>query len=298
MKTYLRACLVLLLVVMSAVAFAEPITLEYKFTAGEVDKYKVTMEMSMDMPGMGSKTTAPPMNTSITMTWTQKTLEVNADGSAKLRVTYGEPMISGPKTPHSAAKTTKLGGQSVIMTMSKRGQMLSMDGLDKVMAASGLKNMDFSKLMCSSSRNALFPEGPVEVGQSWTQCAPLPFGKSQMNVTTTLVGADQQLWNQKAVQIKQTTVGQIDVNELMRTVTVGANVGGKSAPYLSSVTGALDLNGDMTYMFAPAIGKLLRGDGLMQAKMTMNVPGGAAKHGAPSTMSFTMNMRMTITRFK
>lgn len=298
MKTYLRVCLVSMLVVMAAAASAEPITLEYKFTVGEVDKYKMTMDMSMEMPAMGSKTTAPPTNMSMTMTWAQKTLEVNPDGSAKLQVTYGEPTISGPKMPANAAKTTKLGGKSVIMTMSKRGQMLSMEGLDKVMASSGLKNLDFSKFTSGASSGPLFPEGPAEVGQSWSQEIPFPFGNSQMNVTSTLVSTDEQLWSQKAARLKQVFNGQLDLADIMKAVGPAAAGSAKGAPDLSSMTGNAGFDGHMSFVFAPELGKLLKGDGNVGIKMTMNMPAELTKQGAPPSVCMNMNMRMTITRFK
>lgn len=295
MKSYTRMCFIAVLALMAAAAFAEPMTLAYKFTPGDVDNYKMSMEMSMQMPGM------PAPNTSVTVTYTQKVLSVNPDGSAKIQVTYGAPTLSGaPAAAKGAKAAAKLEGQSVIMTMSPRGQMLSMEGLDKIVAGSAMKNMDFSSLFSNSSNQALFPEGPVDVGQSWSQDVPFPFGGGQMKITSTLEDADMQIWNQKAVKIKQTFTGCLNMAQVMKAAMAGVDSTGKTAnmPDLSKMMGDMNLDGDMTFLFAPEIGKLLKGDGAVKMNVVIAMPSDAKSHGTPSTFKMDMTMTIHITKFK
>lgn len=301
MRRFALFCIAVTLIIAAVAAIAEPVTLEYKFKAGDVDKYKMTMDMSMQMSGIPAKEGVPAMNMSMLMTCIQTTLAVNPDGSAKVKVTYGDMKITGlPKSAkaETKTKTNALAGQSIIMTMSKRGQMLSVEGMDKLMAAAGAPSMDFSKFLNAASNQALLPEGPVEVGQSWEQEVPLPFGDSKFNVTSTLESTDQQMWGLNAAKVNQVFNGSFDIADIMKAMMGGLNTGAKGMPDMSSFSGTADMSGDMSFLFAPTIGKLLKGDGTMQMKMTMNLPPEAVKQGAPASFDMNMNMRINITRFK
>ncbi len=259
------------------------------------------MDMSMQVPGMSGKEGVPAMNMSMSMTCIQKTLAVNPDGSAKIKITYGDLKYTGlPKNAkvETKAKANALAGQSVTVTMSKRGQMLSVEGMDKLMAAAGAPNMDFSKFFNAASNQALLPECPVEVGQSWTQEVPMPFGDSRMGVTSTLDSTDEQVWGVPAAKITQVFDGSFDIAEILKAVMGSTNAGGQGTPDLSSFQGTANLTGDMSFLFAPSMGKLLKGGGSMLMKMTMSMPPEAVKQGAPASVDMNMNMRISITRFK
>jgi hypothetical protein len=298
MRAYRTICAVLLTVLGASAAFAEPVALQYKFKVADIDKYKMTMDMSMQIPGTPAKEGASPMSMSMTMTCTQHTLAVNPDGSAKIKATYGKPTITGQPASAKGAKMPNLAGQSITYTMSKRGQTLSVEGLEKLMQGTPLKNMDFSGLFSSASNQALLPEGPVEVGDSWYQSVPFPFGGGTVGVNSELESADQQIWGLRAAKIRQTFAGTLDLGELMKSIVAGLDTTGTHSSDLSSMSGSMDLNGDMSFLFAPSIGKLLKGNGIMQANMTMNMPSSAVSQGAPSTLEMNMTMRITITRFK
>lgn len=85
MSRFLRASATALLLLAATSAFAQPIKLQYKFTPGEIDKYKLAIAVTLAMPQMQGKS-IPPMNFAMTMTTTQKTLGVLPDGSAKVRM--------------------------------------------------------------------------------------------------------------------------------------------------------------------------------------------------------------------
>ncbi len=296
MKSCIRMCLIAVLLLSAVAAIAEPVTLAYKFTSGDVDKYRMTMDMSMSMPGMTGESGVSPMNMTMSVTCTQKTLSVNPDGSAKIKMTYGAPVISGSSAvAKNAAKAPKIEGRSVILTMSKRGQMISIEGMDKLMGGQALPGMDFSSLLSSQ---ALLPEGPVDVGQSWTQAVALPFGNSDMEVKSTLDDANVQMWNLQAAKVKQTYKASINLADMFKAIGAGSAAKGAQMPDFSKMAGDLTMDGDMSFVFAPSIGKLLKGDGTIRADMTMNMPPEAVKQGAPSTIKFGMNMTIGLTRFK
>lgn len=298
MKAYRTICAVLLIVLAAGAAFGEPVTLEYKFKVGDIDKYKMTMDMSVQMPGMPAKEGVSPISMSMTMTCTQQTLAVNPDGSAKIKATNGKPTITGGPASAKGAKMPDLAGQSITFTMTKRGQTLSIEGLDNLLAGSPLKNMDLSSFFSPASNQALLPEGPVEVGQSWNQSVPFPFGGGAIGVNSELESADQQVWGLNAAKIKQRLAGSLDIGQFMKSLMAAVGTGGKQAVDLASMSGSLDLNGDMSFLFAPSIGKLLKGDGTIQAKMMMNMPSDAVRQGAPASIQVNLSMRINITRFK
>lgn len=292
---------VLLLAAAIGAAAAEPIALEYKFRKGEVDKYRLAVEMSLDLSGVAAaagQSNVPPMNMSMSVNLVQKTLDVYSDGSAKVRVSYSNPVIQGVKMPAAASKSAKaLQGQEIVMRISKRGRIISVQGLDKLMAGSGF-NMDFSKLFDASAGNVILPEGPVEVGQSWTDSIPIPFGSSQIHLQSTFAGYDEEIWNLRVARIRQSCCGSLDLKEMFETV-LRAIAGSmkQNAPDFSSMSGELGLNGDMTEYFAPSIGKLLKSNGTLSAQVAITFPQSLTQQGAPSSLSCGVNMRMAMTRF-
>lgn len=181
--------------------------------------------------------------------------------------------------------------------MARNGQTLSVDGLGNSMASSGLQNFDLSKLLSSTSGNALFPDEPVEAGQSWTQDVPLPVGDSQINVVTEYV-ADRQVRNQRVAVLKQTISGSIDFGDIMRAICAGLTSTGKPAGSMPAMTGGLDLQGEVVYNFGTATGKLLNSDGLIQAQMILNMPPEATEQGAPRSLSFAVDVRIALTRIR
>lgn len=296
-----RTCAIILLIALAvSAAVAEPVTLEYKFKKGGVDKYRLALDLSLDLSSIAAASgqNMPPMNFAMSVDLIQKTLDVYSDGSAKVKVTYTNPVIRGTGIPAAASKSAKaFQGQPVVMRISKRGKTMAIYGLDKMMSKAGV-NLDFSEFMNASSGNVFLPEGPVEVGQSWTESIPIPFGTSQIYLQSTFAGYDEEIWNLRVARIHQSCSGRLDLKEMVQSfLNAMASQLKQSPPDLSSMSGQLTLNGEMTEYFAPSIGKLLKSGGVMSAQIDVTLPQGLTKQGAPASLSCGVNLQMAMTRF-
>lgn len=302
MSNALKICAVILLLAASTAGCAEPIPLEYKFTKGEVSKYRITLWVSLDLSELAAasgKTIQPPTDVSLTMTMVQRTLAVNPDGSAKVRTVFTAPVVGGIKMPPSASKqATALLDQGIVTTISKRGLPIAIHGVDKAMSSYGLQKIAVRKLLESTSATAFLPDGPMEVGQSWNASIPTPFNNSQIYMQTTLAGADEEIWNLGVARIRQTCTAKLDLKEIMEGfLSAFAGKVKQGVPDLSSTSGYVSANGQMTHYFAPSIGKLLKSQGDLEVRISVTPPPGLAPKGAPSTMAFGVNLRMAMTRF-
>lgn len=184
----------------------------------------------------------------------------------------------------------------MVMTVSRRGQVLGFEGMDKLAASPMLKNLDFTSLFSFTSNQALFPEEPVEVGQSWDQNISLPLGNSWMGVSSTLVSRDEVVMNRQAARVTQTLMGGIDMAALMKSIMSAADTKGQMPFDISSMVGDLNLDGRMTYLFAPTIGKLLKGSGSVRAGIDIKMPPELAKQGAPQSLAIRVNLGVNISR--
>lgn len=302
MRFAAKVCAVVGLLAGATAALAEPVALQFKYTKGEVDKYRMTLGVSLDLSELpaGAVKTAPPV-TDVTMTiaMVQKTLAVYPDGSAKVRITFSQPSFEGIKLPPDASKAAgSILGQGIVVTLSKRGLPLSVQSLGKLTQSAKMPKVDLSSAFNASSSFAFLPPGPVELGQSWGANIPLPFANSQLNVQSTFAGADEEIWNIPVARIKQTCSGQMDLKEMVQSLLTAAAGSLKgAAPDLSSMSGYLSLNGEMTHYFAPAMGKVLKSDGSLQAKISVTMPPDLIKQGAPPKFAVGVNLRMAMTRF-
>ena len=204
-------------------------------------------------------------------------------------------MTGSPQTQ----KPPRIPDMSITTTMTPEGRVLNVEGLDKMMAASGvvLQGMNSYQMINSVMKcNVLFPAEPVDVGSNWKQVVPMPFGKGDMRVSSTLTAIGEQIWSQSAAKITQTFDAQMDLAEMIKPMVDSMPAEARSA--MSSMSGRLDLVGSMDYLFSPAMGKLLTACGDMTVTTNMKIPAEAVKSGAPSEISMDMDMKISLTRFK
>jgi hypothetical protein len=192
---------------------AQDTTLRYRWTKGEVVRYRTTTQTDMTMsgiPGMGD------MNVTTSMVQVTKmvTDSVAADGTATVKVTYESvkmsmsiPMMGDvvfdSANPAAAAGNPiaeglkplgALVGQEFTITSSPLGKILKIDGLgpifDKVKAqleasgagAGGLGGANnLSSILSEDAQrstmqqaSAPFPEKPIKAGESWDNSFKIP----------------------------------------------------------------------------------------------------------------------------
>jgi hypothetical protein len=212
--------------VASAALTAQDTTLRYRFTKGEVLRYRSVTQTDMVMsglPGMGD------MNIATTMTNVMKTVtdSVAADGTATVKVTYESmkmamsiPMM-GDVTYDTAAPPpdgnpitdafkplSALVGQEFTMVMSALGKIQKVDGLkpilDKVKAqaesvpggAAGMPGgnnlqaflSEDAQVQMLQQGSAPFPDKPVKAGDTWENSykSPNPMGNQLIAYKYTL----------------------------------------------------------------------------------------------------------------
>ncbi len=149
---------------------ARPLTLRYKWTPGEVQHYKATMDMNitMDMTGLGPKAPGlmPPMIGHTTMAYDLTVQSVNpADGSATLteHITQMSATLNGKPMPGMETGLDANKGD-VTLVLSPLGKMLSMH-LPVSDAGKLPPGMDLSKI--GEATPATLPSFPAHVGDTW-----------------------------------------------------------------------------------------------------------------------------------
>lgn len=291
--------IILALFVVSEV-HAEGVKLAYKFRAGEIEKYKLSMRINIDMTGFPQTPSAPtPMTMNMTMIMRQKTLGVYPDGSAKVYITCDEPKISVPGTIRLPKQQFK--SPPITMVMAPDGSVQKIEGLEKAFAFGDTKGPDLNALQLKGLMNfmgqaAVFPSVPLEVGQSWENSIPLPFGGSQIKIISTLASANCAVSKTTAAKIEQTFDGNLDFSEILKSISGMIPADDQGREILSGMTGGMEMFGTMVYYFAPSLGKILKGSGEVVANLAISMPPQLVKMGGPPQIDMTMNMTYNLTR--
>jgi hypothetical protein len=268
-------------------AQAEPIKLEYKYTEGEVDKYKVVTEMNVQ-PLSTTGADVAPMNVTVRMTALQKTIDVLPDGSAVVDVTVKDAQMSGTTSSKAAGPE-----KTIRMTVSKQGQFLNVEGAESMTGNSGNMGMDFSRIFGQAGQNVFLPVEPVEVGASWQSSVPIPFGGGNISLSSSLTSAGDQMWGQSTARIKQDFIGTMDLGQIIRAIA--GRMQGNDAKMLESISGSANLKGSTEFCFAPMLGKLLTANGTTNAIINIDMPAGA---GQNKSVRMNIDMKTSTTRFK
>lgn len=295
-KSIILSFAAMFLLIALSLAHASPVELKYKFTKGEVDKYRLTLNVNMSIPGMPAD--AAPADSNVSLVMLQKTLDVMPDGSAKVQLSYTDHNMSIPGV--SKEQTGKLPSQTATLTMSKEGKVLSVEGLEYPSCSSAGSGMDFGQVLSQVGFTGIFPTKPVEIGESWTQALPIPFGGGNIKISSTLVSNNENIDKQNASKIKQDYNGNIDLNQLMKAIesSTPQDIKGDMGQTMSSISGDVKVNGTTTFYFSPTLGKLLKANGNIVSNIKINMPEEAIKSGAPSQIDMVMNLKLTVVKFK
>jgi len=280
-------------------ACADGIKLAYKFRAGEIENYKLSMRISIDMAGFTKIQSPLPMKANIAMAMRQKTLGVYPDGSAKLYITCSDIKINVPGEKTLQKQNFK--SSPITMVMAPDGSVRKIEGLEKTLAFSGTRGADLSVLQVKELMNfigqaAVFPPSPLEIGQSWESSIPLPFGGSYIKILSTLASANCAVGKTNAIKIEQTFDGGLDFSDILNTITDMIPANDQGRDFLSGMTGGIELFGTMVHYFAPSIGKIVKGRGEMVANLVISMPPLLVKMGSPPRIDMTMNMVYDLTR--
>lgn len=300
-RLLIAALIVSVLLCAGLPALGKSVTLRYKFNPGQIDNYKLTMDMKMSMPGMPGAP-AQPINMSVSAIWAQKVLGVLPDGSAKIRMTFKHMDISAPGFPmgDKTAKVTK--DASVILVMAPDGRILSSQG------SAGLPGMDSDKLGFGKMINQMgiygistFPHQEVAVGQSWQNTIPLFGDAGGIKTDSTLQAAAVQIGKTVASRIDQTIQGKLDLATMMalmaKKIPSKQPYGSGPNPF-ASLKGSMDISGASSTFFSPDKGMLIKSDGVLRMVVQMQMPQEAVAKGAPAQMNLNLDMAVNVQKVK
>lgn len=276
---------------LSTAAFAQTKTvrLQHRFQAGQIDKYKMSMDMQMNMPGLpqlGGK----PFTAKMSMILRQKVLGMLPDGSAKVLVTCSDVKMSSPQMPKMPNQAPP--SQSMTLIIDREGRVLAVEGMDAGQMMGSMPGFDPSQLAGQMGFMGIFPEQPIAVGDSWATDIPLPFDSGALNVVSTLLGAAVPVGNSVASKVKQTYQGYMDLGALLNSVAASSQL-----PFGDMrMNGGMQMTGWTVLYFAPDKGKLLKANGQLNADLSMDMPAQFVSQGAPQSITFNMAMKLSISK--
>lgn len=260
------------------------VTLRYKFTPGEVLRYKMTMDMATAMSGLPGTTPPPttPMKTHMEMVYRQTVMDVRAsDGAATLAGKYESlsTTMNGSPMPGNPMLNAMKGSFTTVM--SPTGKMLSFKVGDRA-TSPGVPGMSMPKM--GENMPSYLPDGPVKVGDTWDTVVDLSrmmaAGSApgmQVAFHSTLTGLDAS-GGTTVASISQTQQAKMDFKSPA------------SSPTAFSMTG--DVAGTGTTRFDVDAGAIASMDMTMTTHSTSTLAkatGGGSVGGGP----FTMTMHMT-----
>ena len=252
------------------------ISIAYKFTPGQVDKYKITMNMSISTPNplIGAPKS---QQVNIEGVLVQKVLEVNPNGSAKVEIALTDTKITSPALANLNLPDSPDISQPV--TLSRAGEIIrdkaeseERSGSGGLFSAGGSTSNPFGAL-------SQLPKRKVDVGQTWTEM--VPFADGEIKVTSTLATDNETACGKKTCKISQTYKGNIDLSE-------SDDPGPESSGSVNS-SGNIEISGTGVVYFSTEEGRLIKADVNLHIKQTPD-PGKQAAPAGTSTVETTMDM--------
>ena len=283
--------------------------LQFKYKAGDIDRYKmvVKFQMNIAVPGMAAMPSGGAMeaNMSLVSVLRSKVLGILPNGNAKIRYAYesmkmdmdmpGMPSIEKDKMDEMQKDMVKQ-MPIITATVTKYGQIVGFEGLEKM---EGLKpGADLSKLFGGQmgfglgTGSVVFPAEPVGVGDAWTQDIPI-MGAGKMTVDSTVDSLNTKIGSRVAAKIKQDYYGHMNLGDLMKAMLPAMGGGSTAMP---AMDGGMDMSGWGVAYVDTARGKLVRSDADvdMVMKMTATPPAGTAATGVTQAVNIDMTMNMKI----
>jgi hypothetical protein len=157
--------------------------------------------------------------------------------------------------------------------------------------------MDFTQMFSQVGCYALFPTEPVPAGTLWRYSMPMPFGGGSIDINNTLISTDEQMWSLAAARIRQDFEAHLDLSQMMQSVAGMLPGNDQVSSMIAGMSGGLDMDGEIDFLFSPAKGKLLAAGGTITAGISIGMPQEAVKVGAPSSINMNMEIVLNVKRF-
>ncbi len=256
-------------------ASSKSYNLVMKFVAGDTLKYKYGTNMAIEIKGKdGAELPIPAQEMIMSATMKQKVIKVNEDGSADIQSTMqkGVMTMMGNETPMPDVPPT-------LTTVSKNGSTKIKEKPKS--AGGGMTGLGNMLNMDSLPTNAVFPDHPVKVGDSWNVDLPSPFGEGKISVASSLISVDT-TDGKDVLKIKQVT-----------TMPMKMFIGNGGAPVKTEAESMMGMSGTIkvdSFVYVQADDcRLVKTTGTINATIAMKMGATAA---ASSPFGDTMNMSM------
>ena len=276
----MKKVFILLCLILGAQAFCQDsIKLEYKFVPGELLRYKMVMNatLQLDVPSTGKSLSIPVAMAAVVR---QRTKRVLPDGNAEIAVAFESIRVQmGDQVRELPAKEIPVA--TLVMSRSGRVKNLNIPTVDSAQFMGGR--------MCpvgGFGDYVALPEAVVQVGDSWSQNLPEVPGLGTIRGTGKLISANSKVGKYKAAVVKQSIGGDLNMD---MPLALSAQ-GGSAVPPGMKVNGAF--LGDGTIYFSAERGRLIRTDGRVDMQVNVNVPQIAGRDigNAAATMAMTYEM--------
>lgn len=163
-------------------AKSEPIELRMKFKPGDINKYQMTMQANILIPGQAANVTNP-YDTHISLIVQQNVVKVHADGSADVAISTqnGTGVVNGKQYKPA------LNEKPSLLTFDARNNIVAAKNLPKAAPTADLTGQIFQS-GALSTQGVYLPQQPVWIGDTWTQKANIAsLGNGSGTVKTTFL---------------------------------------------------------------------------------------------------------------
>lgn len=319
---------VLLLLCLASLILAqgEQVTFRLKFSPNQVTRYRVFADVNgamtmagVPMPQGQGQGNSIPLQANVTAEATTKVLGIDSAGAARLSVKLDSANIAmnmmgqqmkmtlangkmsmtapGGGAPQAIPLAQMFQGQNVpllqtpiTVKLDPRGKLLDFQIPGIPLSQMMPPGMDMSTLL--KQNQVQFPEGPVTVGQSWTDHQAVPFGSAQSVSDTSYTLSGIETKNGKSIAritVQATSnLQNASLADLMKAS--GQQLPAGTPPMQGSLSMQQQMAGVMLYNVTD--GHLSRFDfqanQSMVNTMTMTVPGQQQAVNMDMNMSFTV----------
>ena len=278
-------CLLIVLAIAGAVSYIAlnpkegDIKLVYKFKQGQVNSYKFSMDMHAKTPQPMFEVMPKSMKMQLTASMSEKVLEVNEDGSARVETRISDIEITSPDM--ALGLIPSMPDQTFSNTISNCGRardVADAAGSTSSFAMPGMSMPGMGQMGGSTT----LPARGVDVGQTWTDTVPIPDTDSEITITSTLASADEILGGRKCCKIDQKYDGRLDLSEIQDAGPLGA----------MGASGDMTISGTGVIYFCRDEGRLVKNDAKLKTVLKMELGKQAASAGFPEVMEITTDMNV------
>jgi hypothetical protein len=276
------ACLATLLIAGTDASGA--VDLQYKFTAGEVVRHKLVVDIDIALAiSAPDAPQIPPMHVKVVGIIKQKTGRILPDGDVEI-----------VDTLESATMT--LGNQTKKLPLDKvppmTGLVSKYGPSNRVSAPDGARSM-FSNVPFGNAgmtQYILLPGQPLNVGDYWTDTMNLPLGIG-IEQRSKLTAEKSKLGSYIVAVVKQELSGNMDL-PLAQLAALAGQVAGTKLPIDGNLKALVV--GDVTTYFSVEKGRIIRSEGTLDMQMDADVTDGAqsGQVAVRAHLNFSVNLAL------